>query len=500
MTISLAPPALRVTLDGSMLPEESARCVVTVLVRQVLSAPSLADLAFADPPGELIDSCAIGMTLALSADTRPLFDGEITVIELQRDTGHGRVLRLRAYDRLHRLRKRQRVRGWANASVADLLREAAGDLGLASDGAADGPRRSRLIQHDQSDFDFLADLALDAGLYLTLDEGTLRLITLAGEGEEIGLRLGRDLLSVRATTSAEALRRSARTEGWDLSRMAGVAAAATLARQDEMELRGVGLTAFDGLGERILVNRLAADADEARALAQADIDRAVAREVVVEGEAEGDPRIRPGRPLQLDGVGGSVDGRCVVTCATHRFDDAGGYVTEFSTEPPARSRPARVPAITLGRISAVDDPQRLSRVRAALPAYAGIETDWLPVLAAGAGTGKGLSVLPELDDSVLILFPDGDPARGIVMGGLFGEREWPGAAGEGRRSFTFRSPSGQVFTLDGERALARLQTSAGDMLELGPDGTVLRSTTDLTIEAPGRRVTIRANAIDFKKG
>ncbi|MGO1075815.1 phage baseplate assembly protein V, partial [Inquilinus sp. CA228] len=158
------------------------------------------------------------------------------------------------------------------------------------------------------------------------------------------------------------------------------------------------------------------------------------------------------------------------------------------------------PAITLGRICTVDDPQRLSRVRAALPAYAGIETDWLPVLAAGAGTGKGLSVLPELDDSVLILFPDGDPARGIVMGGLFGEREWPGAAGEGRRSFTFRSPSGQVFTLDGERALARLETSAGDMLELGPDGTVLRSTTDLTIEAPGRRVTIRANAIDFRKG
>ncbi len=110
-------------------------------------------------------------------------------------------------------------------------------------------------------------------------------------------------MSVRATTSAEALRRSARTEGWDLSRMAGVAAAATLARQDEMELRGIGLTAFEGFGERILVNRLAADADEARALAQADIDRAVAREVVVEGEAEG---IRASGPAGRCGWTGSA--------------------------------------------------------------------------------------------------------------------------------------------------------------------------------------------------
>ncbi|WP_395677984.1 phage baseplate assembly protein V [Inquilinus sp.] len=500
MIVALAPPVLRIALDGTPLPAASARCVATVLVRQVLSAPALTEVAFADPPAELIDSCGIGTTLTLSVDTRPLFDGEITVVEQQRDAAHGWVLRLRAYDRLHRLRKRQRVRGWADASVADLAREAAADLGLACEGAAGAPCRSRLIQHDQSDFDLLADLAQDSGFYLSLDDGVLRLLTLAGEGEEIGLRLGRDLLSVRATASAEAMRRSARTDGWDPARAAAVVATAGLARQDEEELRGIGLTAFEGLGERILVNRLAGDADEAKALAQADMDRAVAREVVIEGEAEGDPRIRPGRPLALEGLAGGMDGRCVVTCATHRFDDGGGYLTEFSTEPPARPRPSRAPAVTLGHVSAVDDPERLARVRAALPAYGGIETDWMTVLAFGAGASKGAVVLPEVDDSILILFPEGDPARGIVLGGLFGDRELPGAGSEGRRSFTFRSPSGQVFTLDGEKALARIETSAGDVLELGPGGTVLHSTTDLTIEAPGRRITLRADAIDLKRG
>jgi hypothetical protein len=160
-------------------------------------------------------------------------------------------------------------------------------------------------------------------------------------------------------------------------------------------LRDGGLTAFPDLGGRTLFNRLAADAAEAESLAQADLDRAVARAVLLEAVVEGDTHLRPGRPVNLEGVGDLVDGRCVVTRALHRFEEARGYVVEISTEPPARSDRPRVPAFTLGKVTDADDPDGLARVRARLPVLGDVETGWMSVLLLGAGAEKGVAILPE---------------------------------------------------------------------------------------------------------
>ncbi len=129
-----------------------------------------------------------------------------------------------------------------------------------------------------------------------------------------------------------------------------------------------------------------------------------------------------------------------------------------------------------------------------------LQTDWMPVVAASAGKDKGFAVMPEDGDQVLIVFPNGDPAYGIVLGGLYGESRAPGLADAGARPFVFRTANGQAFTLDSANALAAIETSGGDRLELGPKGTRLHATRDLLIEAPGRTVTIRAKAIEFEEG
>jgi hypothetical protein len=36
-------------------------------------------------------------------------------------------------------------------------------------------------------------------------------------------------------------------------------------------------------------------------------------------------------------------------------------------------------------------------------------------------------------------------------------------------------------------------------MEFGPDAVELHATTDLTIEAPGRRIVIVADAVDFER-
>lgn len=504
MTSIFANRPLRARLDGSPLDATLGRYAVSAFVRQTLNAPAMAELVFADPPNDTLGGLRLGAGLAFSVDgSGDLFDGEITAVEYQQDADQGRVVRLRALDKLHRARLRQRARTLTDTSVADLAGQIAGDLGLGFQCAEHPPTRALIVQHDQNDFDLVVDLARDAGLYLVVDGGDLRLISLAGDGDPIPLRMRREIIEARASAGADSLRPWTSAQSWDPSRAVAANARAGLARQDAEELRDGGLTAFPDLGGRTLFNRLAEAAAEAESLAQADLDRAVARAVLLDATIEGNTHLRPGRPVNLEGVGDLVDGRCVVTRALHRFEEARGYVTEISTEPPARPDRPRVPAFTLGRVTDADDPAGLARVRVKLPVVGDVETGWMSVLLVGAGADKGVSILPEPDDDVLVLFPDGDLARGVVLGGLYGERTAPGPRGAGTagaRAFTVRTPGGQVLTLDSVDALARLETRAGGLFEFGPNGSRLKASGDLVIEAPGRRLTIRAAAVAFEEG
>ena len=280
-----------------------------------------------------------------------------------------------------------------------------------------------------------------------------------------------------------------------------VAASAAVARQDANDMSSTDLSAFGGLGERTLFNRMAAAADDAQAMAQADLDRSVGRELVVEATADGDPDIRPGRRVRIIGLDQAVDGVFTVTEATHSFTEAAGYLTEFTTRPPAiAQRPARAPVFTFGIVSDLADPDKLSRVKAKLTLCGDLEGDWMPVVVPGAGTDKGLAVIPEVGDQVLIVFPQGDLAYGIVLGGLYGENRSPGQVDEGTRPFAFRTGNGQAITLDAAGGVARIETSGGDVFEMGPKGARMHAVQDLVIEAPGRTLTIRAKAVEFEQG
>ncbi|MGK6320287.1 phage baseplate assembly protein V [Sphingomonas sp. DT-204] len=495
-------PDLR--LDGEPAKAALAACAVSVAVRHALGAPALAEIAFADPDPAHLVAVRIGATVELRLRSGEwLFDGEITAIEHEADGSGGRIVRARAYDRLHRLRKRQRPRALSDVTLATLIVEAAADIGASTASIPDAPRRPLLIQHDQSDFDLIADLAGASGLYLRLQDGTLDACSLAGGGEPaIPLALGAGLLAARATANAETLRKSTSARAWDPITLASVDATVGLARQDAVEFRDIGISAFPDLGERILTNRIGADRGEAEGLAQADMDRSIAQQLVLEATAAGDPTLLPGRVIAVSGLAEAIDGDFVPTTTLHRFDEAGGYVVELSTAPPPRAARAKAPAVAIAQIIEVDDPQRLGRARAMLPSFGEVETGWMPVMSLGAGSGKGAIMLPEVGDDALVLLPDGDPARGLILGGLYGAGDvedglaWQGVP----RGYVLHAPGGQKLTLHGSDKLCRLETGAGDVLEFGPTGARLSATRNLVIEAPGRRMVLRAAAIDFERG
>jgi hypothetical protein len=176
MTQALVLPQLVVEAFGMALPDDVVRALAEVRVQQRLGLPAQCELTFSDPPGAL-DGIAerlmpgVALRVLVGVQHAALFAGEVTAVEHVYGATRGRRC-VRGYDRL---------RGCASARAA---RARAGDVGRpgARDGRrpgltvqADehGPLWKHLIQHRQSDFELLTEMAGACGLYLVLRDDTL---------------------------------------------------------------------------------------------------------------------------------------------------------------------------------------------------------------------------------------------------------------------------------------------------------------------------------------
>jgi phage baseplate assembly protein gpV len=151
-------------------------------------------------------------------------------------------------------------------------------------------------------------------------------------------------------------------------------------------------------------------------------------------------------------------------------------------------------------VTHVNDPDGLGRVKVSLPTYGDIETGWMGVLGLGAGKGKGLVMLPDVGDEVLLLLAHEDPEQGIVLGGLYGPGGPvdPGVVDGATRRYTLVTSSGHSIRMDDAKKVFRIEDSTGSFVEMTPSKVTLHSKVDLDIKAPGKRIVISGQAIDFE--
>ncbi|WP_162907736.1 phage baseplate assembly protein V [Allorhizocola rhizosphaerae] len=452
-------PTIDVTLNGRRIPAR----ILALRVSEKLSQPTQAQVTISGAPEG--NDWPLGASMTVTVAEAELFTGEVTAVETIHNPGSERAWILRAYDRLHGLRKRQQPRVFEDVTLADLAKQLTGeDVECAPTG-----RIPRLVQHRQTDWDLLTQTAARCGRYIVLTGPSPRVIDLRPQGQP--LQLGQDLWQLRVEANTDGRFGSVTAIGWDSQ-------------------RGEFLTenAHSDLdGERTLV-------DQSPALLAEAATAAVSRgRIHLEGVANGNPALRPGRAVGVS----TVDGVYTVTSAVHTID-ADGYRTCFSTEPPTPTSHATGASITLGRVTSVQGGDGL--VRVSLPAYGDIDAGWLGVLCPGAGPGKGIVALPDPGDLVLIALPHENPAEGIVLGALYGPADPPdhGVVGDRVKRWTMHSSSGQTIVIDDDRKTLKLSNADGSALELAPDLVSLTAKTDMVIEAPGHHLSIRAAKVDFE--
>ena len=251
---------------------------------------------------------------------------------------------------------------------------------------------------------------------------------------------------------------------------------------------------------------------------------------VVSGRGECDvaAMVRPGCTITIANVSTQWNGDYYVTAAEHIFGNGQPFITRFvtgtteddslpgllggSTGP---SGAALGSGLTIGIVTNNKDSSDsgndvdTNRVRVKFPYLSDeIESAWARVVSPGAGKGRGLMILPEIDDEVLVGFEHGDLRRPYVLGGLWnGTDKPPLASGEpkllqGNKVVTksFTSRKGHVISIadgntdDDDLIVVSLAGEHGT-LSLAHDAVALYHGQDVDLT-----ITTSSASIELRKG
>ncbi len=264
-----------------------------------------------------------------------LFRGRISAVALEMAERGQPRLRVMAEDALMPWRMIRRDRTFAEGPLRDLLERLTADTGLTAVITGLNDEVDAQQQLNETDLGFLRRLLerYDADAQVVAEELHISPRAAVDRGG-VTLELGRQLRSIRVTADLADQRAETRISGFDLI---GGSAEAITASEDQLG-PGEGVTgselvedAFPGTADRL--TRMAfRNTAEGQALADMAQRRRARRFVIAEGEATGNPAIRVGTVLTLEGLGPRFSNDYYTVSACHRYHRRQGYRTDFTAE------------------------------------------------------------------------------------------------------------------------------------------------------------------------
>jgi uncharacterized protein involved in type VI secretion and phage assembly len=161
--------------------------------------------------------------------------------------------------------------------------------------------------------------------------------------------------------------------------------------------------------------------------------------------------------------------------------------------------------VTVGIVTNNKDPDGLGRVKATLPWMSDqVETDWARVVTPMAGSSRGVYLLPEVDDEVLVAFEHGDPGSPYVLGGLWnGKDKPPESNSDGKNDLrTIKSRSGSLIRFcdkDGEEKIEIIDSSAKNTIVISTkeNSIAITATGDVTIQSKNGKLKLNGNSVEI---
>jgi len=145
-----------------------------------------------------------------------------------------------------------------------------------------------------------------------------------------------------------------------------------------------------------------------------------------------------------------------------------------------------------------DHPQGMIKVQFPWQKKKGLTTPWLRVITPYAGKGKGMHIIPEVGEEVVIGFDNGNAERPFVFGAMFNGKENLGFFSKNNDIKTFSSKSGHTLLFfDGENPSISLTDKKQNIIHIDTNGDSISISSNkrIFLSSDNIELTARENLI-----
>lgn len=426
-----------VKVGGQELRQEVLSALIGMRISCGLRLPSRARLEFLDDGFTLSagGTFDLGTTIVVGSGRATLFTGEVTGVELDVERGAPNLTVI-ADDLSYRMTLGNNIRTFANVTYSDIVKKLASGIGMKVVADATNSTHAYVLQSD-SDFGFLNEIADRVGFDWWVDSaGTLQFHPMGAQsGTEPEIGWGNAAAELRHfSVRASALHpQQVSVNGWDADAMKPVASQnrrVTRTAESALTTPFVSASSLTSYGTVKTGYRMFTRQGDGTDLATSAATVALASSVTAEGICLINPAIQVGHAVRVTEVG-PASGRYAVTEVEHSYT-ARGFETRFVagdrlptglvdtlSAPPVSS--FRQDSLVIGVVTNLgNDQSPKGHVKVKFPALGdNIESAWARVVGVGAGSSRGMTFLPEVNDEVIVGFEGGDISRPLVLGGLY---------------------------------------------------------------------------------
>lgn len=515
-----------VKLGGQPLDPEIAGQLLETRVDLHLRLPDSCSIRFADPTLDLVESSSFSLgaevevSFTAPSGSKPvsLFKGLVASLEPEFERRQSALV-VRAYDRSHLLNSTRRTEAYQQMSYADIARKVAG-TGALTAGTIDstGAAIAFVQQSNETDWEFLWRLADEVGFEVHVSGTTLNFRKAGGSstGSPVELAWGEELFAFRPRATAVQQAKDVTVRGWDPASKQEIEVSATPSPTGASIgiQRSQAVSALLG-GTVTVADRPIHTAAQATELAKSVAARLSESWVEAEGVAMGNPSLTPGTKVKVAEVGKRFSGTYTLSSATHVLRGGQGYETRFAVTGrsprsmldlvSARTERSWRHSVVVGVVTNNNDPDALGRVRVRYPVLgADHEGWWARVAAPAAGTKRGLLMMPQPGDEVLVAFEHDDEEHPYVIGSVWNGTAKPQELVHADGSFALRSDhqvlveAAEAMTLTGDKEFT--VSSAGSAKITTSERSGEGAPGDVTLDAKGKAVMKAGTSTTIEAG
>ena len=469
-------------------------------------------------------------------DILPIFKGVVIKHSIKIRNDGSSVLIIECRDKTWKMTTARKSKHFYQISDSDIFTNIGDEYnGIETQSESTSVTHEELVQFQTTDWDFLVTRAEVNGKMCMVDDGLLEIKSPdLTQDAALSLVYGATILELDAEMDGRSQLQDSSARSWDYAEQQVIEAEPTAATVSlNGNISSEELAQAMGHQPYVQVHGGRRVESELQNWSNAlKLKRELAK---IRGRVKctGVHDVKPGRMIELEGIGERFNGKTFVSGIQHHIADGTWQMDiQFGCDPewfsekhttgahPASGLLAAVNGLQVGIADQLNDPSGEDRIRIRLPlASTSDATVWARMASLDAGPERGAFFRPEIGDEVIVGFINDDPRDAVILGMLNSsakpaplranddnhQKGFVTRSGirmvfdDDEKSVTIETPGGKKITADEDENLISLSDEHGNSITMNEEGIQMESAGEIKIKASqdlileGMKVDINAH-------